>query len=175
VAEAGIAHGDLVLDIGAGTGALTGPLLACGARVVAFELHPGRAATLRQRFGRSRLTVVVADASDLRLPRRPFRVVANPPFAVTTSILRRLVAPGSALVRADVVVPWHTGQRWLAGDGPGAGRWLKTFEVATARSLPRDAFAPPAPGGATLLVIGRRSRPLDPAPARRAQRKLARR
>lgn len=174
MADAGVTRGELVLDIGAGTGALTGPLLACGARVVAFELHPARARELRQRFGGPRLTVVVADATDLRLPRRPFRVVANPPFAAANSILRRLVAPGSGLVRADVVVPWHTGRRWLAGDGPGAGRWLKIFEVATARPVPRSAFSPPSPGGATLLVIVRRPRPLDIAPARRAQRRLAR-
>lgn len=173
MADASVARGDLVLDIGAGTGALTGPLLACGARVVAFELHPARASELRERFAGARLTVVVADASDLRLPRRPFRVVANPPFSVSTSILRRLVAPGSGLVRADLVVPWHTGRRWLAGDGPGAGRWLKTFEVTTARSVPRRAFSPPPPGGAALLVIRRRPRPLDIGPARAAQRRLA--
>ena len=118
VDRAGIRAGDLVLDIGAGAGALTGPLLATGARVVAVELHRERAAVLRHDCASPRLRVVVADVSDLRLPRRPFRVVANPPFAITTAILRRLVAPGSALVRADVVVPWHTAARWAAGYGP---------------------------------------------------------
>ena len=158
-----------------GRARLTGPLLARGARAVAFELHPARAAELRRRFGGPALTVVVADVSDLRLPRRPFRVVANPPFGATTSILRRLVAPGSALVRADIVVPRHTGRRWMAGEGPGAGRWLETYEVTSARPVSRGAFSPPPPSGATLLVIGRRRRPLDIAPARRAQRRLARR
>ena len=57
--------GDLVLDIGAGSGALTAKLLAAGARVIAVELHPQRARRLRQRFGSS-VVVVEADASDLR-------------------------------------------------------------------------------------------------------------
>jgi 23S rRNA (adenine-N6)-dimethyltransferase len=60
-------------------------LVAAGARVVAVELHPVRCASLRRRFAQDRVVVVRADARDLRLPRRPFRVVANPPFVVTTA------------------------------------------------------------------------------------------
>jgi 23S rRNA (adenine-N6)-dimethyltransferase len=156
VADAGVSGHDLVLDVGAGDGALTALLLACGARVIAIELHPGRAAALHQRFG-SRLTVVQADASDLWLPRRPFKVVANPPFAVSTALLRRLVAPGSRLERADVVVPWHVARRWIQGAAPGAMRWQSTFSVRLGRSLPRSAFSPPAPNGVAILVIERRS------------------
>ena len=63
---------------------------------------------------------------DLRLPKRPFRVVANPPFS-SGAELRRLVAPGSRLVRADVIVPWHTARRWVSGSGPGSNRWAYTF------------------------------------------------
>jgi 23S rRNA (adenine-N6)-dimethyltransferase len=100
-----------VLDVGAGTGALTEPLVACGTHVIAIELHPMRAAELRRRFEEDHVTVVIADAASLRLPRRPFRVVANPPFAIGVALLRRLVAPGSRLVRADVVVPWHVAKR----------------------------------------------------------------
>jgi len=47
-----------VLDIGAGEGALTGPLLDAGATVIAVELHPRRAATLRDRYAGRRLRVV---------------------------------------------------------------------------------------------------------------------
>jgi 23S rRNA (adenine-N6)-dimethyltransferase len=175
VADAGIGRGQLVLDIGAGTGALTRPLLDRGARVVAFELHPGRAAELRRSLGRRGLTVVVADAANLRLPRQPFRVVANPPFAVSTAVLRRLVSPGSALVRADIVVPGHTGTRWTSGRAPGAARWLRTFEVSTGRPLPRSAFSPPPPRGVTLLVIQRRPRPIDTKLAKKVQARLGRR
>lgn len=169
VADAGIRAGDLVLDIGAGTGALTTPLVDRGARVVAFEQHRRRAAELRERFAADDVTVVVADALDLWLPRRPFRVVSNPPFAITMALLRRLVAPGSRLERADIIVPWHTARRWATGDAPGAGRWLRQFEVGTGRALPRSAMSPPPPNGVAVLVIARR-----PGPGRRNGRENSR-
>jgi 23S rRNA (adenine-N6)-dimethyltransferase len=156
VADAGITSRDLVLDVGAGNGALTRPLVATGARVVAVELHTARADALRTRFRDAHVVVVVADAADLRLPRRPFHVVANPPFAVTTALLRRLTAPGSRLETAHVVVPWHTARRWVGGNAPGAQRWRAQFDAREGRALPRGAFRPSAPSGVAVLVLRRR-------------------
>jgi 23S rRNA (adenine-N6)-dimethyltransferase len=158
VTDAGIGSGDLVLDVGAGRGALTAPLLGCGARVIAIELDARRAADLRKALAGRDAKVVVADAADLRLPKRPFRVVANPPFAISTALLRRLVAPGSRLVRADVVVPWHIARRWADGSAPGTVRWQKEFSVRSGRPIPRSAFSPPPPNGVAVLVIERRGR-----------------
>jgi 23S rRNA (adenine-N6)-dimethyltransferase len=156
VADAHVHPGDLVIDVGAGYGALTAPLVSCGARVVAVELHRARAAWLREEFAADRVTVVVADAADLRLPTRPFRVVANPPFASIVGLLRRLTAPGSRLVRADLLVPAHVARRWTSPSAPGAGRWSREFAVWSAGPIPRRAFAPPSPAPVELLVVERR-------------------
>jgi 23S rRNA (adenine-N6)-dimethyltransferase len=131
VAAAGIRRGDLVLDVGAGTGVLTAELVAAGAYVIAIELHPERLAHLRARFG-SDVRVVRADANDLRLPRRPFRVVANPPFSATSTLLSRLVHPGSRLVRADLVVQDHAARRWAGPHAPAAKRWQQTYRPRSA-------------------------------------------
>lgn len=147
-----------MLDIGAGTGALTAPLVRAGARVVAFELHPERAAALRERFHDAPVKVVRADVADLRLPRRPFRVVANPPFAVTTAVLRRLLSRDSQLTAADLVLPRYAAVRWAAGRGPGAERWSRYFDVAMSRDIPHTAFRPAPPGRTAVLQIRRRSR-----------------
>jgi 23S rRNA (adenine-N6)-dimethyltransferase len=157
VAASGVTRGDLVLDVGAGTGALTVRLLDAGARVIAIELHPQRRATLRDLASvRPRLTVVRADAADLRLPRRPFRVVANPPYAVTSALLTRLLAPGSRLSGAHLVLQRAAAQRWADGRAPGAGRWARTFHLDVDTAIPRHAFHPPAPVDVAILRIHRR-------------------
>ena len=148
-----------MLDIGAGTGAITRHLVVAGARVVAFELHPGRAGQLRARFATADVKVVRVDVTDLWLPRRPFRVVANPPFAVTSALLRRLLSPSSQLVRAELVVPRHVATRWAAGRGHQARRWTATFEATATLRVPRSAFQPEAPADAAVLTIVRRSSP----------------
>ena len=155
VADAGVSPGDLVVDAGAGDGALTAVLVAAGARVVAVELHPGRVAALRRRFAGAPVTVVRADVADLRLPRRPFAVVANPPFAASAALLRRRTAPGSRLTAATVVLPAWVARRWAAGRAPGAGRWGTTYEAAVTRRLSRAAFTPPPPGEGAVLVLRR--------------------
>jgi 23S rRNA (adenine-N6)-dimethyltransferase len=155
VADAGIRRGDLVVEVGAGTGAVTAALVAAGAQVIAVELHGRRADVLRSRFDGSRVTVVRADAADLRLPRRPFRVVANPPFAITAALLHRLLAPGSRLLRADLVVPTHVAQRWAYERVRGAGRWRLQFDAWVGPRVPSHAFRPTGPPAA-VLVISRR-------------------
>jgi 23S rRNA (adenine-N6)-dimethyltransferase len=139
VADAGISPGDLVLDLGAGTGAL----------VIAFELHAGRAAALRQRFRDAPVKVVQADLGDLHLPGCAFRVVSNPPFASTAAIMRRLTHPRSQLVRADLILPAYAAHRWAT---------TTHFAVRATRRLPPRAFRPAPPNPAVVVVIERRAR-----------------
>lgn len=144
-----------MLDVGAGDGVITAELLRVGARVIAVETHPGRVRALRERFG-DRVTVVRVDAADLRLPRRPFRVVANPPFGVSAPLLRRLLHPGSRMTGARLVLQRQVVQRWSSPAAPGAARWSRSFRVESGRRVPRRAFSPPPRVDACVLVIERR-------------------
>ena len=66
-----------VLDLGAGTGRVALHLARRGHRVWAVDLDPVFAASLRERADQTALTVVEADARDLRLDER-FDLVAAP-------------------------------------------------------------------------------------------------
>jgi 23S rRNA (adenine-N6)-dimethyltransferase len=149
-----------VLDIGAGQGALTGPLIQAGARVIAVELHPGRAEALRRRFGAANgngrggaggVTVVQADAASLRLPRQPFRVVASPPYRITAGLLSLLLAPGSRLVAADLVLQRAAVRKY-------AGRRVRGCRLSQGLAVPRRAFTPPPRVDSAVLVIRRQPR-----------------
>jgi 23S rRNA (adenine-N6)-dimethyltransferase len=158
VAAARVRPGELVLDIGAGRGALTAPLLAAGARVIAVEAHPGRANYLRERFAGRDVVVVAADALATRLPRRPFRVVASPPYVITAPLLRLLLAPGSALTAADLVLQRAVVRRQVNGDNRAAERIGRDWHIAMGISVPRRAFAPPPRVDSAVLVARRRRR-----------------
>lgn len=143
VDRAGIAEGDLVVDLGAGTGALTAALVRVGARVLAVELHPRRAAELDRRFGaHDEVTVVRGDLRQVGLPREPYRVVANPPWDLADGVRGRLLN-SPTLLRADLVVA-----RWQVE------RWIRRYPgIQAGPSIGAESFVPPAPYGAAVAVL----------------------
>jgi len=163
VRDAGIAPGDLVLDLGAGAGLLTGALRAAGARVLAVELDPALAATLRNRFPDVRVNE--GDAARIALPGEPFAVLSNLPFAAGTAILRHVLDdPRTALTRLDAIVEWGLAAK-RARVWPSTQLsvyWSAWYELAIARRVPRDAFAPPPSVDAAVFRAVRRIEPLVP-------------
>ena len=175
VAGADIGASDLVVDIGAGTGRLTAELARAARRVVAIELDPRLAHSLRGRW--PNVTVVEADALTVALPDEPFRVVANIPFAHTSDLLHRLLDDLQLpLERADLIVEWGVAvKRGLPAPSSVSGiLWGAFHELRVERRLPASAFDPPPGCDAGLLVVTRRARPLvDPADFARYRRFVA--
>jgi 23S rRNA (adenine-N6)-dimethyltransferase len=168
VRDAQLAPADLVVELGAGVGTLTAELAGRAGRVAAIELDPVWAGRLRRRFaGNERVEVVEADMLQVPLPSRPFRVVANVPFNVTTRLLRRLLDdPTSALVRADLVLQWEVARK-RAGRPRTAlsASWCPWWRFRLGRRLPRSAFRPQPAVDAGVLVIERRDPLLPPSAA----------
>jgi 23S rRNA (adenine-N6)-dimethyltransferase len=173
VSGAGVARGDLVLDLGAGTGMLTDALARRGAQVVAVERDHALAAALRTR--RPSVTVVEADLERFRWPREPFDVVANLPFARSGAILASLLGdPRTPLRRALVIVQWEFAVKHAA-IWPATLRstyWRAWFDVSVARRLDRRAFTPPPSVDAAVLRFERRSEPRVSVAAHAAYRRF---
>ena len=123
-----LSPGELVLEVGAGTGALTGRLLEAGAKVVAVEVDCDLWPILDQQFtGQSNLTVVQGDVLkgkhqlnpqvvDL-LGDKPFKLIANLPYNVASPLLINLVTQFPAMSHAIVMVQKEVGDRLTAKPG----------------------------------------------------------
>ena len=158
VRSAGLGPGDLVLDLGAGPGALTVALARTGARVIAVERDPRLVQRLARRTaGDAVVRVVEGDLRTVALPHRPFHVVANLPFATGTDLLRRLLDThdrGRPLRGADLLVEWGFARRLTTAppDRTTVG-WHRRFRIDVARRVPARAFSPPPRVDAAHLVI----------------------
>lgn len=164
-----VESGEPVLEIGAGRGALTIPLARAGARVTAVEVDPFWATRLRELVAEhklgERVRIVQGDFRSLPLPSKRYRVIANPPFGLTTSLLARLLDdPGCGPWRADVLVQWEVARKRTAMPPTTlrSAAWAPWWTFELGPSVPGTAFRPVPAVDAALLIIERRRPPLLP-------------
>ncbi|OQO92202.1 dimethyladenosine transferase [Saccharomonospora piscinae] len=152
--------GDLVVDVGAGPGVVTAAVARTGARVIAVERDPDFVRTLRTRFrDRPRVRVVGGDLRTVPLPRRDFLVVANPPYAVSTALLRRLLGRGRPALRcAALTVEWGLARRVTAPlpRSREVAQWACRFDLTLVRRVPARCFRPTPTVDSAVLAIRRR-------------------
>lgn len=161
--DAGVRRGDLVVDIGAGSGMLTAALLRAGARVRAIE--PDRELAARLRRACPGVLVVEAEASSANWPAEPFRVVANLPFSHATEIGRALLTdPLVPLRSADLILQWDAAlKRTRLWPSTMLGvLWGAWYELSLVRRIAPAAFAPVPSVAAAVLRAERRVKPLVP-------------
>ena len=161
--ELGLGADDLVVDLGAGSGALTRAIAATGATVWAVEPDPVWADRLRTEFvvgsRDGRVRVIETDLRRLRFPRDPYRVVANPPFGVTTELLGLLLdRPERGPTRADLVLQLDVARKHAASP-PTALRtagWIPWWDFSLGVTIPRTSFRPRPNVDAAVLTVRRR-------------------
>jgi 23S rRNA (adenine-N6)-dimethyltransferase len=168
VSEADFRPGELVIELGAGLGAITIALARRQVEVVAIEIDPMWASRLRDRTREEFLDnvqVVEGDFLTLSLPDRPFRVIGSLPFGHTTDVLSRLLEnPYTALERADLIVQWEVARK-RAALPPSTLRsttWLPWWEFRLGRHIPAVAFRPVPQVDSGVLTIKRRHPALLP-------------
>jgi 23S rRNA (adenine-N6)-dimethyltransferase len=168
VAEADFRPGELVIEFGAGLGAITIALARRQVDVVAIEIDPVWAERLRDRAREAlqdKVRVVEGDFLSLSLPNRPFRVIGSLPFGHTTDVLRRLLDdPYLALERADLIVQREVARKraTLPSSTLLSTTWVPWWEFRLGRRVPATAFRPVPRVDSGVLIITRRQPPLLP-------------
>lgn len=148
-------EGPAVVEIGAGKGAITLPLLAAGARVLAVEVDPRLAAVLRERAEERgfapRLRIVTADALELDFAAAirdfgaapPLTVCGNLPFSVGARLLLRLLEVG---LETGLEAGVEAGVGAAVAAGAGAGR-------EGGAAVEPETGEPVEPGGALFASL----------------------
>lgn len=85
---------DTVVEIGAGSGVITSALAKRVAKVIAIEPDPTTAIKLRTNLAKRHIVnveIVETDFMDYELPKVPYKVFSNPPFHLSSAIIRKLI------------------------------------------------------------------------------------
>jgi 16S rRNA (adenine1518-N6/adenine1519-N6)-dimethyltransferase len=167
-----------VIELGAGYGALTAPLLAAGFDVVAVEHERDALAGLRGRFGNA-VAVVDQDAARLdycalRGGGPPLVVAGNLPYQIAGRILGELAGHIAHVERGVFMVQWEVAERICAQPGSRRRGLLsvlvqRAFHAQILERVPPTAFAPPPKVESALLRLDHAAAPAAPEVAELAR------
>jgi len=155
VDSAEIRDEETVIEIGAGTGLLTGLLAERAGRLIAVEVDDRLASQLRQRFSeRENVTVVASDVLDIRPEElltagggsMPYIIVGNLPYFIGTAIVRRFLEARVRPRRIVVTLQAEVAESMAAQPGKMSYLGVEVQTLAGAKvlfRLPPRAFRPP--------------------------------
>ncbi|SIN85996.1 23S ribosomal RNA methyltransferase Erm [Agromyces cerinus] len=159
-----------IIELGAGSGAITRELAALGRPLTALEIDGRRADSLRREFeDHSHVTIVEADALAWRYPSAQHTIVGNVPFHLTTAIMRSLLARGG-WTDAILLTQWEAARRrcGVGGSSLLTAQWDPWFTFRLHERVPARAFKPAPSVDGGVFTIERRSEPLVPTAERAA-------
>ncbi len=174
VEAAGLQADDVVVEIGAGLGALTAGLAARAARVVAVERDPDLVAVLRAELqAQPAVEVAAVDALELDFAAeatragRPLVVIGNLPYQITTPLLFAVLAAaeaGRVIARAVFMVQKEVAERLAAPPGGKTYGRLTVMVQQLARVTPLfhvgpGAFLPPPAVASSVFRLEPRAQP----------------
>lgn len=167
IGHSNIRRGDLVIDIGAGSGAITTVLARRCRQVLAYENEPGALNKLQQNMRRHKNVKVIAqDFLLAKLPDEPYKVFANIPFHLSADIVRKLTNNDETHTPQAIylIVQKQFAQKLVPSDrhftsqlGTQLAPWWQT---RIRRPLRRTDFTPPPAVDTVLLELKPRSEPL---------------
>ncbi|WP_244864902.1 rRNA adenine N(6)-methyltransferase family protein [Paenibacillus sp. J23TS9] len=166
ITTAKITKNDVVIDIGAGLGAITLPLAEKAKKVIAFENDISFLRKLHDKVeGISNIRTIHRDFLQGYLPREPFCVVANIPFSITTPILRKLLDPAIPLQRAAIIIEKGAANRFTASlmKNPEILKWRMWYDIEMVQVLAPTYFSPPPKVECSILSIQRKANPDIPS------------
>ena len=172
-ADAGVGHGDRVVEVGAGLGSLTLALAGTGAAVLAIEFDRALVAALEevvtaQPVESRSIEVLHADAMRLDWERtlgaERWVLCANLPYNIATPLVLDVLERAPQVTRLLVMVQREAGERLVARPGEeayGAVSLRATYRATGSliRRVPPDVFWPRPTVESVVVRLDRRATP----------------
>ena len=180
VQDAGVTPEEDVLEIGPGCGSLTKHLCDRAKRVLAIELDERLIPLLnafmadQENFTLEQGDVMTADLAEITKDlRKPFAVVANIPYYITTPLITRLLSSGLPVSRLALMVQKEVAEKILSGPGeegwgPLAVRCRYLCDPYLTRIVPAACFTPVPKVDSAFLVLPVREKPAVPVKEEKA-------
>lgn len=170
---AAVTREDVILEIGPGVGTLTAALAGQAERVVAVEIDRSLLPILEETLGDfDNVKVIHGDILKLDLDLllrdalggRPFKIVANLPYYITTPIIMRFLEEERPYTSITVMIQKEVAERMAAGPGSkDYGALSVAVQFYTRPRLigrvPSGVFMPPPKVDSMIITLERRSRP----------------
>lgn len=164
VGHAKISLDDLVLDLGAGKGALTSVMSKKAKKVIAVEYDGKFVNILEQKFIHNpNVKVVHQDILKIHLPKEPFIVVSNIPYSITTPIMKMLLnRPTSNFQRGIIVMEKGAAKRFTSNFVKDSYviAWRMWFDIRYVKGISRKNFTPMPSVDSAMITINRKVKPM---------------
>jgi len=169
--------GDVVVEIGAGLGALTVPLSRSGARVIAVEIDPELAAFLWRQFQtkirEETLSVECIDILKLDLAglhdrfQTKLKIIGNLPYNISSPVMFKLMGVAHCIQEAVLMLQDEVAERVLAGPGSKDNGILSVMagyhsERNRFMRVKPSQFHPPPKVDSQVICLKFRAHPLTP-------------
>jgi 23S rRNA (adenine-N6)-dimethyltransferase len=154
---------DFVLDLGAGSGAISARLARRGCQVVAVENDARLVERLRLRFaGVANVQVRRSDILRMCLPNHTYKVFSNIPFDATSAIVSRLTRTDREAEDMYLVVQREAAERFIGVPWTTlqAALLYPWFEASVLHTFRRTDFEPAPRVDVVMLRLRKRGPPL---------------
>jgi 16S rRNA (adenine1518-N6/adenine1519-N6)-dimethyltransferase len=168
--------GDVVVEIGAGLGALTLPLSRSGALVIAVEIDAELVKFLRKEFDKRNdkgVKIECMDILELDLIslyeqfQRKMKIIGNLPYNISSPVLFKLMEAADYLKEAVLMLQDEVAERVLAGPGNKDYGIISVMvayhcECRRVMRVKPSQFHPPPKVDSQVISLSFRDRPLTP-------------
>ncbi|MBI2466097.1 MAG: ribosomal RNA small subunit methyltransferase A [Candidatus Sungbacteria bacterium] len=114
--SAQIKTGEIILEVGPGTGNLTEALLKSGAEVVAVEKDRSLTQLLKIKYQNSNIKIIEGDIlkfSETKI-KKPYRIIANIPYYLTGALIQKFLLSRNKPTELILMVQKEVGERLAA-------------------------------------------------------------